>query len=255
MVTSPLCPPHPFPKLKLSKQTQVLKTLLSEENFFNASANMKTNTSFKSTLHGTYKHHWPSALELFRRSALLTTLFQHKLYLLCSCRQGSMTSASFHPRIHPDSQDIYRKHLLPYRLLLYKPSISQLRSSVLFVCMPVPAGPLAIAHIFQELFLGLWCHPQPSSNTFLMQAAFKDKLAVASLPGLLFPVGHPGNFKHKGQNWLLQLCQGFLETAPSGSPRGSGSQEAGKGPWQSFPSLHEGAALSCTRTTVHHICR
>lgn len=54
---------HPFPKLKLSKQIQVLKTPLSEEIFLNASTNMQTKASSRNTSHETYRAQHTLAVE------------------------------------------------------------------------------------------------------------------------------------------------------------------------------------------------
>lgn len=83
---------HPFPKLKFSQQIHMFKTPLSEEIFLNASANMQTKASSRNISHETYRAWHTLAVE---NIDIVSTLCQHKPYLLCSCRQGLMITALF----------------------------------------------------------------------------------------------------------------------------------------------------------------
>lgn len=127
----------PFPKLKLSKQIQVLKIPLSEEIFLNTSTNMQTKASFRNTSHKTYRAWHTFAVE---NISIVSTLVSAQTLppLQLQAELDDHSTFLIHKYIS-DFQDIYRNYSLLNRLLLYKPCISQLRSSVLFVCMLVPA--------------------------------------------------------------------------------------------------------------------
>lgn len=100
--------------------------------------------------------------------------------------------------------------------------------------------PLTIACIFKGLFLGLRRHPQPSSNTFLVQAAFKDKMAVESLPGLLFLMEQALRQPQQLQRPELTITAMSKVFAASGRLLGSANRKTGKGSWKSFLNLLEG---------------
>lgn len=124
-----------------------------------------------------------------------------------------MTSP-FHAVVQSDFQDIYRSCSLPYRLLLYKPSIQPAKIKCP-ACLYTGSwrGHWQL-HAYLKVVgdvvgLGINLQVTPSWCKQLLKTKWLWNLSQVSSSSWSKHSDNLSNYK--GQNWLSQLCQRFLQ--------------------------------------------